>query len=177
MLFTYRTREPTQHIYKTCIEYDLSRLFDWFGANSLTLNISKTNMLLFDYRKNINSELEINIGGKSLKSVKCTKFLGVMLDCKLTWKEHSNQLNTKLNRNYVLLCKSKNLLNVHEMKMPYYAQIYSHLSYCVVLWGSMLSTEYKCKLRSLQNKCVKLIDLTRSTDHTYKKHNILKFEH
>ena len=62
------------------------------------------------------------------------------------------------------------------MKILYYAQIYSHLSYCVVLWGSMLTTEQKNKLRSLQNKCVKLIDLTKSMEDTYKKHKILTLE-
>ena len=38
-------------VLQACIDHDLSKLFDWFGANSLTLNISKTNLLLFDYRK------------------------------------------------------------------------------------------------------------------------------
>ena len=38
-------------VLQACIKHDLSRPFDWFGANSLTLNISKTNLLLFDHRK------------------------------------------------------------------------------------------------------------------------------
>ena len=88
------------------------------------LNIGKTNLLLFDYRKNLNSKLEININSKNLKSVDHTKFLGVLLDSKLTWRVHVDQLKSKLNRNYVLLCRSKKLLNVHGMKMLYYEQIY-----------------------------------------------------
>ena len=72
--------------------------------------------------------------------------MGIILDNKLQWKDHYEQLKTKINRNYSLLCKSKNLLNVHGMKVLYYAQIYSHLSYCIVLWGSMLSVELRRKL-------------------------------
>ena len=60
--------------------------------------------------------------------------------------------------------------------MLYYAQIYSHLSYCIVLWGSMLTTEYKHKLQVLQNKCVKLLDISKATDEIYRKHKILKLE-
>ena len=62
------------------------------------------------------------------------------------------------------------------MKMLYYAQICSHLSYCAVLWGSMLSVELRCKLRALENKCVKVIDLANTTDYSYKNHKILKLE-
>ena len=62
------------------------------------------------------------------------------------------------------------------MKMLYYAQIYSHLSYCIVLWGNMLSVELRRKLRTLQNKCVKLINLNKTTDYSYKKYGILKLE-
>ena len=63
------------------------------------------------------------------------------------------------------------------MKVLYYAQIYSHLSYCIVLWGNMLSVELHQKLRALQNKCVKLLNLNKTTDYSYKKYGILKLEH
>ena len=114
---------------------------------------------------------------ETIKSVKNTKFLGVILDSKLLRKEHYEQLKCKIHRNYALLCRSKNLLNAQGMKMLYYAQIYSHLSYCIVLWGSMLSMELRKKLRILQNKCVKLINLNKSTDYLYEKYGILKLEH
>ena len=128
-------------VLQACIDHDLTKLFDWFRANSLTLNISKTNLLFFDYRKKKSTTLEIHIDGKTIKSVKDTKFLGVILDNKLLWKDHYEQLKSKINQNYALLCKSKKILNVHGMKVLYYAQIYSHLSYCIVLWGNMLSVE------------------------------------
>ena len=111
--------------------------------------MNKMNLLLFDYRKRANTVLEINIGGTIIKSKENTKFLGVIVDNKLQWKDHYEQLKAKINRSYSLLCKSKNLLNIHGMKVLYYAQIYSHLSYCIVLWGSMLSTELHRKLRTL----------------------------
>ena len=99
------------------------------------------------------------------------------MDNKLLWKDHYEQLKSKINQNYVLLCRSKKFLNVHGMKMLYYAQIYSHLSYCIVLLGNMLSVELRQKLQTLQNKCVKLINLNKTTDYSYKKYGILKLEH
>ena len=161
-------------VLKACIEHDLSIITDWFGANSLTLNINKTSLLLFDYRKQQNNVLELNVSGNIIKSVKCTKFLGVILDDKLSWDNHLDQLRSKINQNYALLCRSKKLLNVHGMKILYHALIYSHLSYCIVLWGSMLSAESTRKLGTLQNKCVKLVDLSKTVNQIYKQYRILK---
>ena len=127
------------------------------------LNISKTKLLFFDYWKRESTTLEIHIDGTTIKSVKNTKFLGIILDHKLLWKDHYEQLKTKINQNYALLCKSKKIFNVHGMKVLYYAQIYSHLSYCIVLWGNMLSIELRRKLRALQNICVKLLNLNKTT--------------
>ena len=163
-------------VLQACIDHDLTKLFDWFRANSLTLNISKTNLFLFDHRKMKCIMLEIHIDSKTIKSINSTKFLGVILDEKLLWKNHYDQLKSKINRNYALLCRSKKFLNVHGMKVLYYAQIYSHLSYCIVLWGNMLSVELRRKLRVLQNKCVKLLNLNKTTDYSYKKYGILKLE-
>ena len=155
-------------VLKACIEHDLSIITNWFGANSLTLNINKTSLLLFDYRKKQNNVLELNVSGNIIKSVKSTKFLGVILDNNLSWDNHFDQLRSKINQNYALLCRSKKLLNVHGMKMLYYALIYSHLSYCIVLWGSMLSAELTRKICTLQNKCVKLVDLSKTINQIYK---------
>ena len=123
------------------------------------------------------SSLEIRIAETMIKSVETTKFLGVILDNKLSWKDHYEQLKCKILRNYALLRRSKNFLNTQGMKMLYYAQIYSHLSYCVVLWGSMLSTAFRKKLQTLQNKCVKLLNINKSADYLYEKHRILKLDH
>ena len=75
-----------------------------------------------------------------------------------------------------MLCREKNLPNSHRLKMLYYAQFYSHLSYCIVLWGNMISSENKRKLNSLQNDCVKLLDKSQQLNDIYNKHKILKLD-
>ena len=147
-----------QRVLRACIEYDLKQLHDWFGANSLTLNIGKTNLLLFDYRKKSKTEFRVLVNGTILTPIKSTKFLGVILDDKLMWKEHLEQLKVKLKRSLGMIHRGKNMFNCHGLKMLYYAQFFSHLSYCIVIWGSMLTFEKKEKLKTMQNCCVKLLD-------------------
>ena len=75
-----------------------------------------------------------------------------------------------------MICKGKNLLNSHGLKLLYYAQFYSHLSYCIVLWGNMITFECKRKLKTMQNNCVKLLDLSKNLNDIYRKHKMLKLD-
>ena len=68
-----------------------------------------------------------------------------------------------------------NLLNIHSKKILYYAQIYSHLSYGIPLWGNMISTTKMDSLQKLQNKCVRKIDTYENqVQKTYQRHKILR---
>ena len=71
-----------------CIE--LNQFHEWFSANKLSLNVKKTNFMLFskaNYRNRLNiSDIRIFMNGESLQKVDCAKFLGVLIDDGLTWK-------------------------------------------------------------------------------------------
>ena len=75
-----------------------------------------------------------------------------------------------------MIHRGKNLLNCHGLKMLYYAQFYSYLSYCIVICRSMITFEKKQKLKTMQNNCVKVLDPSKCLDEIYRKHNILKFD-
>lgn len=69
------------------IDTDLLYVADWIQANKLSLNIDKTNYMLFSL---IISSLPQPIMYKdyTLSKVQSTKFLGVLIDDKLTSKLH-----------------------------------------------------------------------------------------
>ena len=53
---------------KTNIQRNLNKLFDWLSINKLSLNVSKSNLLLFNIRnKNNNVKLNININDINIK--------------------------------------------------------------------------------------------------------------
>ena len=90
---------------KWMIEEDLSRMTDWFNANLLTINLDKTECILFPVQTNLSKseEIELVINDKHLKSTKCTKFLGTWIDNMLQWKIHASNLLMKLKQNTNLL--------------------------------------------------------------------------
>ena len=142
----------------------LETISDWFKANKLTLNISKSVCMLFS--RNVKNIWEysfpgLSIDGTDLQKVSSTKFLGLNIDDKLDWTDHYNKLLCKLKRNLQMLRTGKNLLSQHAKKLLYYGHIYSHMSYCISTWGPMISDQKIAKLQNIQDKCIDLLDLTR----------------
>ena len=105
---------------------------DWFKANKLTLNLDKTVCILFS-SKSGTQELTLDIGTYKLHSNETVKFLGVWIDKKLTWNKHLSTLIVKLKQNLHLLKLSKKFLNKETKKLIYYAHIYSHLTYGILI--------------------------------------------
>ena len=158
-----------------CIENDLSNLDDWFRANKLTLNVGKSVHMIFSKKKNVDTC--IKLCDTELPKVEIVKFLGMWLDQNLTWDEHLSKLKSRIRRNMSMLQVGVNLLDIHSKKILYYAQIYSHLNYGLLLWGNMISTTKMDSIQKLQNKCVRKIDTyEKQVQKTYQKHKILRMK-
>ena len=69
------------------ISNELDKLSIWFAINKLSLNVSKTNFMLFSNR-HCHIDIKVTINNVHLKRVYTTKFLGILIDHKLNWKEH-----------------------------------------------------------------------------------------
>ena len=74
---------------------ELYKLSRWFQANKLSLNVSKTNFMIFNNKKcDDNYMLSINI-----TRVFVTKFRGVHLDFQLNWSKHISVIKNKIAKN------------------------------------------------------------------------------
>ena len=132
--------------------------------------------MLFSPRNRKYHKFEIKIDNIVVKPVHDTKFLGVIIDNELKWTANVKSILMKMKRNFMLMCRGKNLLPPHNLKLIYYGHIYSHMSYCISIWGSMANNELLSKIRTEQNKCVKLLSRTDPLNTTYKKYRILKLD-
>ena len=119
---------------------------------------------------------KIKIGGHAITIERVTKFLGVWIDSELNWNKHTSRLVLKLKSRLGLLKRSKNFLNPQCMKVLYYAQVHSNLSYCLSMWGNMINKMQLNKISKIQNQCVATIDKKLSVNDIYKNYRLLKFE-
>ena len=92
------------------------------------------------------------------------KHLGVILDFKLTFEEHLNNVLAKVNKAVGLLRKLRNTLPRTTLVTIYKAFIRPHLDYGNVLYDQAYNNSFKKKLESFRyNVCLVLTGATRGT--------------
>jgi hypothetical protein len=80
------------------INSDLANVNAWLLANTLSLNLVKTEYLLIGSRSKINNltpEPNIVINNRPIKRVTETKSLGILIDQFLSWDSHLDELCKK----------------------------------------------------------------------------------
>jgi hypothetical protein len=60
----------------------------WFNVSLLTLNFSKTQYVDFRTKNYYNVNTQINYGQKFITNATKIKFLGLIIDDTLSWKQH-----------------------------------------------------------------------------------------
>ena len=136
---------------------ELIKINTWLQLNKLSLNITKTNFMLFkSSSKKITKQLNIKIKDHYITQVKSTKFLGTIVDDQLKWKEHINFVANKISRLTGILCKARHFVTRSLLKSIYYALIYPYIFYGNVVWANAYQTHLE-KIYKLQKKLVRII--------------------
>ena len=135
---------------------DLRFLCHWLKANKISLNASKTELIIFrDPRKFSSHELKIRIDGKKITPSKFVKYLGVYIDCHLSWHKHEIDLHSRLSRATGMLCKIRHYVEFNTIRMIYFGIFSSILMYGSQIWGQ--HDRIVNKLQILQNKALRLM--------------------
>ena len=150
--------EKSLRLIESNFNHDLVNIYDWFCANKLTLNAKKSTCMVFAPNNKKITDFSLKIGDTVIEPVTETKFLGLWLDHKLTWKKHYTELINKLNQGLNLLRKAKKLLNSTSLTSLYYAHFHSHLTYAMIVWSGMYGRGMLNRLQKKQNQCIKIVN-------------------
>ena len=90
--------------YNVLCTYNVDKLADWFKANKLTLNISKTEYMIFkDNSKTVNfASHNLKIDNEVIERIgkncpeESFKFVGINLDECLSWRHHVNHVRSDI---------------------------------------------------------------------------------
>jgi len=80
---------------------ELESIYSWLCANKLSLNIDKSNVIIFHTPQKKVHGISICINNVPLKQVNELKYLGVMLDSNINWKAHVSYISCKIKRSVV----------------------------------------------------------------------------
>ena len=143
------------------INHDLKLLTTWLRANRISLNTSKTEILLFrpKSKRNITKHLNFRISGQYIPRTTQVKYLGLThtMNEHLDWDLYFSQLKKKLNRGIGLLSKIRYFTSKHLLKTLYFSLFTSKLIYGCQIWGQDQNEEFK-KIERLQEKAIRIIN-------------------
>ena len=161
----------------TRMQTNINTFYKWTLTNYLSLNASKTKIMIFKKKRFIGPYLPIIIGDQYLQQVPSTKFLGVTIDCNLTFKEHIQSTKHKLSRLVGLSYVLGPSMNLAAAKSFYYALVQSRITYGLIFWGGTFETDIHT-LQICQNKILRNLFCDKlshnSTNELYCKLKILK---
>ena len=109
--------------------------------------------------------LGVKINQREIEQVKWTKFLGVRIDDKMTWKNHINYISNKTSKLSGIIAKLRHYVNKITLKNVYFTMIYPYFTYCNIVWGSNYASTLKC-LHKVQKKIIRLMTFSRYQDST-----------
>ena len=147
---------------------ELDNLIDYFRSNKLKLNIDKTKIVCFrNKNKTFNKDdFEVKIDDKQLEIVDSIKFLGLMIDCHLTWEKHCHNVANKISRTTGIIGRVKNFLPAPALRIIYDSLLMSHVQYGLEIWGGCTSSKGKKRLIGIQKKAIRHLTRSHYVAHT-----------
>ena len=123
------------------VNADLKHLVNWLNANKISLNVKKTEMVIFKSKqKKFEGDLKIKLSGERPYPTESVKYLGVKIDTNLSWQYHVKDLSLKLNGANALLYKIRKYVGLKILRSIYFAIFDSYLCYCCLVWAQKHST-------------------------------------
>ena len=157
---------------------ELAKLLAWLRCNKLSLNINKTNYIIFhSQNKPINNiSHKLVIDNVEIQQKSHVKFLGIFLDEHLNWNKQYDHIQSNISRTIGIMYKLKDILPLKALILLYNSFILSYLSYGIIIWGNCY-TKYVNSLLKLQKRAVRLCTGSQYLAHTdpiFKRLRLLK---
>ena len=122
-----------------------------------------------------NFSIKIN-KSTAIEHVNDYKYLGLIIDSNLSWKNHINYLKTKLSKILGMLYRIRYFLNLESRLIILHSLFISHLKYGILNWGRCSKTALK-PLSILLNRafrCIYFCGHKENVTKFYIKNNILQ---
>ena len=109
---------------------EFQNINEWFISKKLSLNSKKTKFLIF-YKGNRRDDLprklqKLFVNNQVIKRQSSIKFLGILLDENLSWKEHLKLTENKIAKKKIeLIYKAKPYLNKDSFLALFFSVIFT----------------------------------------------------
>ena len=133
------------------VSQEINKVDKWLRKNKLNLNYNKSSyMIIGNHLGARNSFNLLIINSNIIPQSNTVKYLGVILDNKLTWQPHIDNTSKKLSKCCSIVFKLRHYVPLSTLKVLYYGMFNSVLQYSLINWGRA-SLCHVQKIKILQN--------------------------
>lgn len=162
-----------KNTYEQDINNALSSAVNWLNVNNLKANVSKTTLMHFSQRTLAADALKVCVNNQTLKEVDYTKFLGILIDKKITWKPHIEQLCKRVSKSVYALHELAQIVDTNGLLIAYHGLVESVLRYGVIFWGNSVDKEIIFKSQKRCLRAMFSLQVTDSCQPYFRKYNIM----
>ena len=172
---TFSNKNPVHIVNK--LESELECIHAWLEMNKIKINCSKSKYIAFSYRNSLTFG-NIKIGSQYLENTTSAKFLGILIDDNLNFKEHVEHISTKISKTVGLLFRLRLSLPPDALKTLYCSLILPHINYGIEVWHGC-PRGCRDRIFILQKRAIRAIKFLSYTDSTnihFKSMDLLKLD-
>ena len=112
-------------------------------------------MVFSNSLKSLNGPVILN--NSHLKQVRDTRFLGVNIDCDLSWKYHVSEICKLISRNTGVLYRLRDFFPKRILRNLYCTLILPYLNYGILVWGNCANFQLD-KILKIQHRSIRIIN-------------------
>ena len=109
--------------------------------------------------------VSIQISNQELEPAEKVKFLGVFIDNKMKFLQHSVYIASKVSRSIGIMYRVKDILPQFVLQQLYNSLVLPYFNYCITVWGGTFTTHLD-RLWKLQKRCIRIVCGKPYLEHT-----------
>ena len=129
--------DKSLHNIKSYMSSDLEKLNNWLKLNHLTLSISKSKFMIIGSSQRLNKidSISFKVNNMDLDKVSSFKYLGIVINNRLTWQDLVDQMFSKINRKLGLLKRIRYCLSLDARLLFFNSYVLPLFDYADIIWG------------------------------------------
>lgn len=132
----------------------VSKFYQWCVSSSLLLNIGKTKELILNHA----DPLPLILCDQTVEIVNCFKYLGTLLDDKLSFTDNTDSIHKKASQRMFLIRKLRGFgVRVDILERVYVSLVESIIIFNITVWYGHLTQANKNKLNRIINRAGKIV--------------------
>ena len=156
---------------------EVEKVQDWLLANKLSVHyVKKSEYMLINSNLNVRvdgNDFVLKMGDHVLSRTKSYRYLGLLVDEKLSWANHIDEVCKKLSQIAGVIFKARTLLTKEALMLVYHALVGSKLRYGLVCWAT--ASQYLLdKVNVAHNKIITYMTFSKRCSRMWPLYSKLK---